>query len=244
MSNDNLTISYIASTGVYSMNQTSGNDPFATILPTASFTSGKTYKIHVIPSVDGFEIFYAPGGAYASGMSFVFTSSNHLFTINRTNTAAYNFRFDPPSKYAMTAKQFWVAENTSVSSYTQGIKYCQYYQIPIPTRAGYTFDGWDVVGGAHINSDGIVYLESDATITAKWKINKYTVRFESNGGTGTMADLTCEYGTEYTLTENAFTKTGYSFTHWDLCFCHNQVYQLLLQLLTMPMYYQVHLIHR
>ncbi len=43
----------------------------------------------------------------------------------------------------------------------------------------------------------------------------YTVHFDANGGTGTMADQTFDAGEEKNLTANAFTLTGYRFTGWN-----------------------------
>lgn len=42
----------------------------------------------------------------------------------------------------------------------------------------------------------------------------YTVIFDANGGNGTIANISVEEGSEITLPENTFTKTGYSFAGW------------------------------
>lgn len=42
----------------------------------------------------------------------------------------------------------------------------------------------------------------------------YTVIFDANGGNGTIASISVEEGSEITLPENTFTKTGYSFAGW------------------------------
>lgn len=44
---------------------------------------------------------------------------------------------------------------------------------------------------------------------------KYTVTFDGNGGSGTMADQSFEYGEEKALTANSFTRTGHAFTGWN-----------------------------
>ena len=44
----------------------------------------------------------------------------------------------------------------------------------------------------------------------------YTVTFDANGGSGTMASVTVKEGKKYTLPENGFTaQTGYRFAGWD-----------------------------
>ena len=51
------------------------------------------------------------------------------------------------------------------------------------------------------------------TIKAKWKINQYTITFDTDGGTE-IASITQAYGTEVTAPE-APTRTGYTFASWD-----------------------------
>ena len=86
--------------------------------------------------------------------------------------------------------------------------------------AGYTFKEWNT------KSDGTgTQLSTNATYThtvaatntvyAIYMPNKYTVKFNPNGGTGSMADQAFIYGTEQNLTANAFTNIGYSFNGWN-----------------------------
>ena len=42
----------------------------------------------------------------------------------------------------------------------------------------------------------------------------YSVKFNANGGTGSMSNESFTYGTAKALTANAFTRTGYSFQGW------------------------------
>ena len=44
--------------------------------------------------------------------------------------------------------------------------------------------------------------------------NPFTITFDSNGGTGTMATQAMATGTSDSLTANAFTRTGYTFAGW------------------------------
>ena len=45
--------------------------------------------------------------------------------------------------------------------------------------------------------------------------NRYTVAFDSNGGTGTMASQTMTCGIQGTLTSNTFTRAEYEFAGWN-----------------------------
>ena len=52
----------------------------------------------------------------------------------------------------------------------------------------------------------------------------YSVKFNANGGTGTMANESFTYGTAKALTANAFTRTGYTFQGWATSASGNKVY--------------------
>lgn len=45
---------------------------------------------------------------------------------------------------------------------------------------------------------------------------KYSLKFDANGGSGTMADKAYTYTNEYKLAECEFTKTGYLFSKWQI----------------------------
>ena len=74
-----------------------------------------------------------------------------------------------------------------------------------PTKTGYTFAGWDKEIPAAMPAENTV-------ITAKWNVNKYTVTFDTDGGTDIPA-ITQDYGTDVTAPVNP-TKTGYTFAGW------------------------------
>gem|GEM_PF-4172220 len=90
-------------------------------------------------------------------------------------------------------------------------------------RKGYTFTGWntkaDGSGKDYANKAVVKNLKSangaSITLYAQWKANSYTIRFNANGGTGTMAAKKMTYGKSWRLTANAFTRKGYSFTGWN-----------------------------
>ena len=89
------------------------------------------------------------------------------------------------------------------------------------TKTGYEFDGWATSkdgGKVYEDKQTVRNLTSltNATITlyAKWTPNKYTVTYNANGGSGTMADTVHIYNGNVTLRKNTFTRTGYTFTGW------------------------------
>lgn len=87
-----------------------------------------------------------------------------------------------------------------------------------PTRTGYTFGGW-YLDSAYKNKVTQIGQGSTGNLTlyAKWKVNKYNIKFAGNGATGgKMTNLTNrKYGTSYKLTANKFERKGYTFKNWN-----------------------------
>ena len=52
----------------------------------------------------------------------------------------------------------------------------------------------------------------------------YSVKFNANGGTGTMSNESFAYGTAKALTANAFTRTGYTFQGWATSASGSKIY--------------------
>ncbi len=75
-----------------------------------------------------------------------------------------------------------------------------------PTRKGYTFKGWDKEIPETMPAENI-------TVKAQWKINQYTITFDTNGGSE-ITPITQDYGTEITAPDNP-TRKGYTFKGWD-----------------------------
>ena len=75
-----------------------------------------------------------------------------------------------------------------------------------PTKTGYTFDGWDTEIPGTMPA-------TNMTITAKWKVNQYTISFVDTGDVA-YADITKNFG-EAVGTVNDPVKTGYRFVDWD-----------------------------
>lgn len=101
-----------------------------------------------------------------------------------------------PSKYYVTTKTIKLAD---------------------PVRTGYTFKGW-YSDSKYKNK--VTSIKKGSTgnkkFYAKWSENKYNIKFDANGGTGTMSTLKSrKYATTYKLTANKFTREGYIFTGWN-----------------------------
>jgi uncharacterized repeat protein (TIGR02543 family) len=83
---------------------------------------------------------------------------------------------------------------------------------PAPTKTGYTLAGWysdSTLSTAYNFSSPVT---KNLTLYAKWTANKYTVTFNSNGGSAVDAK-TVDYDTAVTAPA-APTKTGHTFASW------------------------------
>ena len=75
-----------------------------------------------------------------------------------------------------------------------------------PIREGYTFIGWDREIPKTMPAENI-------TVTAQWEINRYTITFDTAGGSE-IAPITQNYGMNITAPANP-TRKGYTFKGWD-----------------------------
>ena len=73
-----------------------------------------------------------------------------------------------------------------------------------PTKVGYTFDGWDKTIPTSMPAENV-------TITARWTVNSYTIRFDAKEGAAVEA-ITANYGT--TVAAPVSTREGYAFGGW------------------------------
>ena len=79
--------------------------------------------------------------------------------------------------------------------------------VPTPTKTGY-----------HCVWNKQVPVTFDATsdtFTAQWTANTYTIAFNSNGGTGDMADMDMTYDVSRDLSANSFSKDGCFLVGWS-----------------------------
>lgn len=87
-----------------------------------------------------------------------------------------------------------------------------------PTKTGYTFAGWLVNDGSQavkdLTLDADDYTEA-ITLTATWTANRYTVAFDANGGSGTMAPQAFTYDAAQALAAASFTRAGCTFAGWN-----------------------------
>ncbi len=130
-----------------------------------------------------------------------------------TDGNEYNFTAPVTKGLTLTAK--WTANSYTITFDTDGgstvAPITQDYGTAItapeaPTKIGYTFMGWEPELPATMPAENI-------TIKAQWRINQYTITFNTDGGSA-VAPITQDYGTDITAPE-APTKSGYTFMGWN-----------------------------
>lgn len=106
----------------------------------------------------------------------------------------------------------------SVTPATKQVTYdSKYGTLPTPVKTGYTFKGWHLPDGTKIDSNDIVQILEDTTVTASWQANVYTVNFYN--GTTKIGSKQYTYDQQGDLplfkTFNV-NKTGYTFKGWGV----------------------------
>ena len=150
------------------------------------------------------------GTDYSAGASFTIAADVTLYAQWKANT--YKVSFNANEGTGTMTDQSFTYDEAKKALTTNAF-----------TRTGYTFNGWNT----QANGSGTSYAdkapvsnltaENNATVTlyAQWKINTFTVTFNKNGGTGTMASQTFTYNVAHNLTTNSFSRKGYTFAGWN-----------------------------
>ena len=180
-----------------------------------------------IPNPDGKPVtvtyaYGALGGTYATQIvqtgekaiePDVPSRQGYQFTDWYLDDTKYDFNTAVTGNMTLTAK--WTANSYTITFDTDGgskiASITRDYGTAIaapanPTREGYTFAGWEPEIPATMPAE-------DMTITAQWRINRYTITFDTDGGSA-VASITQEYGAAITAPADP-TREGYTFIGWD-----------------------------
>ncbi|MFC1237826.1 InlB B-repeat-containing protein [Treponema vincentii] len=87
-------------------------------------------------------------------------------------------------------------------------KFGKSFEPPIPTRDGYTPNGWKPA-----LPSPPAFPAEDTIYTALWKANTYTVTFDSKGG-GSIPAQKVQYGSKISKPADPTAPAGYSFQNW------------------------------
>lgn len=141
------------------------------------------------------------------------TKEGHTFIGWYSGESEWDFKTLVTADLTLTAK--WQVNRYTITFDTAGgsevAPITQDYGTTItapanPTKTGHTFAGWD-------REIPTTMPAEDMTITARWQLNRYTITFDTAGGSE-VPSITQDYGTAITAPANP-TKTGYTFAGWD-----------------------------
>ena len=153
----------------------------------------------------------ATTATYAAGGSYTANADAKLYAVWEANK--YNVTLNNQSATTAGTASVTATYDSAMPSAT------------MPLKTGFTFGGYY----SETNGGGTQYytaagasartwnVAGASTLFAKWTENKYNIAFDGNGATGgsTAGISDVLYTASQTLTENGFTKTGYSFGGWN-----------------------------
>ena len=111
---------------------------------------------------------------------------------------------------------------------------CYYILGIVPTRQGYIFKGfYDAPSGGiqvfkpydpanclsvaskYYNENNIWKYAGNVTLYAQWEPVTWIIKYDANGGTGTMTDTKHTYAAGISIAKNQFSRAGYTFNDWQ-----------------------------
>ena len=191
-------------TATYTCTVTRNDNTSESVTPTWSITSGSSYA-----SISSSGVLTANGTATQRSVTIQasYTQNGTTKTATKTvtiNTKSVTITFNANGGTASVASQSYTAYGT-------------YGSLPTATRMGYTFAGWWTAasGGAQVTSESVVTISTEI-LYAHWTAYSYTIRYNANGGLGTMQDEQVLMGESKTLSANMFSRTDWTFVGWAL----------------------------
>ncbi len=131
-------------------------------------------------------------------------------TVNYANGASTYLEITEPGTY-----KFVLVKDGARYSKVISVTFVKTDPLPTPpVKTGYTFTGW-YTDEACTNKYTASTVTGNITLYAGFRANTYEIRFDANGGSGSMANEAMTYDKSKALTANAFTKEHYAFQGWS-----------------------------
>lgn len=152
------------------------------------------------------------------------------------STASKTFTIPALTRYAITydANGGSGAPDTNTGTNgcdtSDGKVYGKEFTLPttIPTRAGYTFKGWNTENdgtGTNYSAGGTYTDNTAVTLYANWLRNTQILHYDKNGGTGTdITDQIINNNESFTIKTNSYSKIGYRFMGWKVSLNNNVIW--------------------
>ena len=139
------------------------------------------------------------------------SSGNRSYTANWIpNGYILTFNYNRPSSSSYEIMNGNGTANKGVS-YNAG-----YGVLPTPSLQGWKFAGWFTAasGDSQVINTTKYTIAGNQTLYAHWTPITWTVKYDANGGSRTMADTKHAYMTVVKLNKNTFFRDGYAFNGW------------------------------
>lgn len=123
--------------------------------------------------------------------------------------------------FQIVAEEYPVTYNANGGSPAPSAQ-AKYKDVPLtlrpekPSRTGYSFAYWRASNGATYSPGTDYHANEATTLSAQWTPNNYTVKFNANGGFGSISDQPVNYDQSVTMPgDGAFIRDGYALTGWS-----------------------------
>lgn len=193
------TLSFNANGGEGEMNDSIVRSGESIVLPQNTFTR-RGYDFAGWSTTANGEPVYIDKATYEMGIS----PENTLYAVWNIITYTLTYDLDKGSVANANKTNYTVQTNS--------------FTLNNPERPGYEFLGWTGTGLDSVTKTVSVENGSvgNRTYTANWQANLNTLSFHANGGEGEMSDMFIHTDEKAQLTQNQFTRKGYSFVGWSI----------------------------
>ncbi|MBQ3309917.1 InlB B-repeat-containing protein, partial [Candidatus Saccharibacteria bacterium] len=155
---------------------------------------------------------------YTAGQVLTATEANNLASGKNNGDTITLYAVWSINSYTISATKG--AGISAINGTTGAFNYDATTTLSAVLSTGYNSPAWSITGSSTLSTNSgtstIVTVKSDSVVTATATPNNYTIIYDKNSGTGTMANTTITYdATNNKLRANSFTKTGYTFLGWS-----------------------------
>ena len=184
------------------------SDNLSTLTLSSDFEFKNSHRLHELPSPSGNTTYHWVKDDYEADYDSTddFTtahnnltgaSTNHVYTIQKKHKVSFDLNGGEgniPASQKVFENQF--AEKPDYAE----------------KKGDLIFDGWTLNGEPFSFKTPIT---EPVELVASWRKARYTIKFDPNGGEGTMSDQDLIVDEEQQLPANQFTRKGYDFDGWN-----------------------------
>jgi uncharacterized repeat protein (TIGR02543 family) len=157
---------------------------------------------------------YSVGTGYATTVPISITFKNFNYNGTKSATKTLTLNVSVPAWTSYTVKYNLNGGSGTFGNQTKWKDQTLKLHSQSPAKTGHSFSGWRASNGV-LYQAGVSYTANSATtLTAEWKANTYTVKYNANNGTGAPGDQTKTYGVSLKLSTTVPTRKNYNFKGW------------------------------